>query len=37
MVFEPGGAEEHENENDSEPLLGLGEDEQIEKAFHRLA
>jgi hypothetical protein len=35
MVFEPGAGNEQQNQNYDQPLFGLREDEEIEKALHR--
>jgi hypothetical protein len=36
-MLEPRAGDEQENENNDEPLFGLGENEDIEQAFHRCA
>jgi hypothetical protein len=37
VVFVPGAEHEQEHEHDYDALLGRGENEQTEKAFHRFA
>jgi hypothetical protein len=37
VVFKPRAGDEQEHENNHQPLLGLGEHEEIEEASHRAA
>ena len=34
VMFEPGAGDEKQDEDNNKPLLGGGEDEDVEEAFH---